>query len=797
MAEMDQFYEDMRAGNPNLPKPKYGSASEVKQEAKELSRKIYTTRRNLVDLLDRHEATIRKRWLKKTGEQRRKTLSAAFPGIAAHHRPDFQAVREENASIVKNGRTRFYDAFLLPSLNLQDLSQPTNLLLFLHSRTRFAPSEFVNADANSVQLGMSSQAIIPVFLNCWTMYLIGQNTSQTYGRLVAWDDDDDAFDDMSSGVGNLPGEGLLVLQVQERKMRFLLECVHLILHDIPHADLSIAKQLPLKADEMLPVTYDRPSLQQDIIEAPYKRSMPFDLSRIDIFVVARLAEAEDHIWSLREDPLYFHEAALQRSEHRLERIKDKSGRPSSILGESDFWDSVLKNVIWEAYARFLMWNNVAKELEHVISLQSRYREVLRPGSKAPEDYEGAIEHLSYRIEKTISAVRDTWRTALPSSTHFRQSFIRDGRKIATKGKTDYFMFLLLMLSDNTQVMLTGLHTACDEIERVSTNKRQENERLTPYLAQMLSDLSLLGELQRQVSLRVAGPRMTLTASEEEKEKRFKTRNRPESKLAEILATPVTLSDKGTPLDRFSCPSRSTTQMSTRATQRAESELDAFWSFFDVCVRRNTKATLHEILKDVLVPRNIHRTPDWEVPLANKSNTDQLNTSTSDNEPLDALAELQRRTETTVISSEPSASQPKKKTRGQPSENIASSTDTDAQTTDDDETRPPPHPPITVPKRAYKTFKSLFGGIAEDEKAGEIPWTNFLSAMASAGFAIKKLDGSAWVFSPTDPLLLRSIIFHEPHPASKIGVNIARRIARRLSRAYNWTAGTFVRGSTGD
>lgn len=62
----------------NLPMPEFGEAVAVRKEALARSTAIFKHYRILRDLLDRHEATIQKRWLKKGKEQRRKTIAAAW-----------------------------------------------------------------------------------------------------------------------------------------------------------------------------------------------------------------------------------------------------------------------------------------------------------------------------------------------------------------------------------------------------------------------------------------------------------------------------------------------------------------------------------------------------------------------------------------------------------------------------------------------------------------------------------------------------------------------------------------------
>ncbi|KAI4245931.1 MAG: hypothetical protein L6R42_010044, partial [Xanthoria sp. 1 TBL-2021] len=240
-ADPKSMFEAMAAGNPNLPVPVFLSFQQAKAKAKQYSHDIFTAQRALVNILDRHEETVIKRWQKKTTVQRQKLLTTAFPAIPPTHRPDFWAIRKESTRQRRAG-TLFRDHWLLPSLNLEDLSKPRNLLLFLRSRTRNPPGEFVNADANSVHIGHTVQALMPPYLSGYTMLLAGQNTQLSYGRMLSWDEDDDAFDMMSSGTGLQPGEGLQVLEIQQRKMQFLQKCIELILQDLPLHDHNIPKQ---------------------------------------------------------------------------------------------------------------------------------------------------------------------------------------------------------------------------------------------------------------------------------------------------------------------------------------------------------------------------------------------------------------------------------------------------------------------------------------------------------------------------------------------------------------------------
>lgn len=98
--------------------------------------------------------------------------------------------------------------------------------------------------------------------------------------------------------------------------------------------------------------------------------------------------------------------------------------------------------------------------------------------------------------------------------------------------------------------------------------------------------------------------------------------------------------------------------------------------------------------------------------------------------------------------------------------------------------------IHVDKRALNTFHTLFFRPTHSAQPGEISWNDFLHAMANAGFASEKLQGSAWHFRPSSCNVDRHIQFHEPHPARKIPFRSARWIGRRLTRTFGWNGEMF-------
>ncbi len=170
--------------------------------------------------------------MKKTKDQRKKVLLAARPNMAAVHRPDMLALTKETPQQRANGSI-YRDVYLWPYLNIEDLVRQRSLLLLLNSRGRHLPDAFAHADFEGVHVGSASGALRPAFLDSHTMLLNGQHTAETYGQLIAWKDNEDAFTWLRSGVGFHPGMGLMVMELQQEILRFLVQCCQTISGDFP------------------------------------------------------------------------------------------------------------------------------------------------------------------------------------------------------------------------------------------------------------------------------------------------------------------------------------------------------------------------------------------------------------------------------------------------------------------------------------------------------------------------------------------------------------------------------------
>ncbi|KAJ5358486.1 uncharacterized protein N7496_010899 [Penicillium cataractarum] len=261
------------------------------------------------------------------------------------HRPDFEAFRKESEADPDRG-TKY-----------------RTLPLLLNARGRHPPSHFAAADIDAMHLGLVTKAIVPIFLNQYIMVLNGitENLLE-YGKLVGWDEHPDAFDWMTKQKKFLPGEGLLILEVQERLLTALLKCCLQLLREKP----------PLKPESEI-TGFE--SLGIMAAEAPYRVPAELDLRLIESLLAARASAAEDHLWALREDPDYFSRAVLDAQDHRQEMLKDTRGMSHPLFnrGERDvLWARVIGSVVLDAYIGLEIFTELSSQAKKLASMQKKY-----------------------------------------------------------------------------------------------------------------------------------------------------------------------------------------------------------------------------------------------------------------------------------------------------------------------------------------------------------------------------------------------------------------------------------------
>lgn len=331
-------------------------------------------------------------------KQKKAILLAVWPNMAPSHRPDFEALKREEMAGRPGGVTMFREWFLWHAINLEDLSLKRSLLYFLHGRGRNLPGTFARSDFNRTGIAHASGAVGIPFISGQTMFLDGR-TPTKYGRLVSWEDDSDALETLKSGraFSMDPGHGLLTLEIQERIMQFLVECCKGILHDSSDSGSLTDSQSPVQ--DTLPAVItdasDYPTTVALTIERQYRATSTFDYQRMRSIIGAKRAEAEDHIWSLREDPSYFADTILEWSEHLRERLLDTRGQdhpvgPKLTQNHALFWERVIAHAIANSYASLINWHIIERQLTILERLQEKYAGAISPQRQLPYEYLQAL-----------------------------------------------------------------------------------------------------------------------------------------------------------------------------------------------------------------------------------------------------------------------------------------------------------------------------------------------------------------------------------------------------------------------
>ena len=804
MEDSAGFFSDPRnffsAVGSHLPQPSsFPTAREVSREARVRSSAIFEQWNALHDILDRYEELVRRRWLKKTHGQRTTILLSAWPDMSKTHRPDFVALRKETQEARIRG-SRYRDAYLWPYINLEDLLQGKNLLLFLNSRGRNLPECFAFADIEAAHLGIVSQAVQRPFLNGYTMLLSGQTVAQNYGKLVAWDDDDRAFDWFMSGAAASPADGLLLLEIQQKLLEFLVKCCKLILHEFSPSSLT-DKAAPIHK-EPSPLSSDPTawtSLTTLIAEAPYRIPGRLDLKRLKAIIAAKRSAAKDHIWGLREDPGYFADIVKDFSDHRQETILDANGKSHPLLQTSTFWNRTLGNVITDAYGGFIVWDDLYKQLTSLTALAQTYSKPVSWDSTVAKEYSDQLHQFRYHLQQMTNGPIQSLKQGVPASPPLRSLFVREPQekntttiKVRTKngiGKND-LLWIFSALWDDQQLFLYGLSNLTDELDRVLNKEAAQKQNVSPWVADKISNLSILAESLRQLKFFqpwANGAENEAIDREETLKAGFAVSM---SDLAKIVAgaTKLSVAEQGNPSSRFFYypADKRRTRQTVEDMHQAENRLDAFWNKVDQHFVNDAGGwSLSQALPE---HRELCRTPAWvevfEEP-GTGSGSDHPEPSNWPARPVSLNTEHESHSPAPDRGALPLRT--KIKTRG-----VSRSEPAQTGSEQSEDTEPDAQRRIVVGKRALKVFSTLFHLPSQSDQPGEIPWLDFVHAMSSTGFVPEKLGGSVWQFTPTKLDVERSISFHEPHPHNKIPFLVGRRFGRRLNRAYGWTGDTFER-----
>ena len=832
-ARWNAIFDPRKAYEPasgQLP-PDSTTIYEMKEMVYSRSKKLFDDWATLNKILQRHEGILRKRWPKKTMEQRKKVLLAAWPSMPLSHRPGLRTFESIPDDLMDSQLPKYRNDFLWPYINLEDLARGNLLLIFINARGRHSPDEFAHADWDAATLGHKSGAVQFRWFNCHTMLFLCRHTPEPYGVLTDWIHNSKAREWLENRIGFWVGQGLIILDIQQKILEFLVKCCYVIFQDRPSESL-VDESVSIQPEPTFSPVADGslPSLETIAAEAPYRVPAHLDVTRLHHMVLAKRSAAEDHIWTLREDPAYFSDTVKTYGDHRTERLLDIDGKPTRTVGKPLFWDRVLEYSIAHSYSNFELWNRVYRQLVFLANSKEKYSSSISTTERLPADLEDTFQEVMYLLSQASKLIISTLYIRVPSSLPFRPYYYRfnpvPGENLVIvelRNTSKFFEDKLIWLYQNIvqpdRVRALGLSFFVDELERLIQRDFKQKERITPFVVRILSDLAVVAEIERQLKLFqpwAAGMAAQMEQNWKSYVKFEGICNTIEDFIADLEGISPPLSRLGTPSDgRFTYPAHQRrTRATTEVMRKAEGNLDLFWSTIDAHFA-DKSPRLKEIESHMSERRPFQRTPEWVEPIVEKKKKKKTRQAGPEQLYIPLPGPNPTEKDGACFAPPAGAGPPKIKTRKNalitdPAALGAEPVPTPEPVQHVQQHPEPAHallpPSFTVSKRAFKIFSTLFHNPLEPNQPGEVVWSDFLHAFAAIGFAVEKLWGSEWQFTPPATAHLtggsstttnhnadRSIVFHEPHPHKKIGFLQARRHGRRLNRVYGWTRESFVLG----
>ncbi|KAJ6281928.1 hypothetical protein J3E71DRAFT_362053 [Bipolaris maydis] len=648
----------------------------IAKHASSLGESICKDYNDLNKIIIRHEATIRKRWLKKTQVQRRDILLKAWPNMPQTHRPDYTEVNGSlNYHKLSNNlreclgtddkKTPPSASKIWPFINLEDLTKPKSLLIFLNTRGRNVPSMFTLTEEVFSPLAVMSMCSYELELDQYSLQIIA----------------------------------------------FLAVCSKLILHDMDHDMLycSAIQEEPPSSELELPSDLGFTTFADTLMVAPYRNRGSVEFLRLRAYFDALCTNAKDHILALREDPSYFADA-----------FKD-------ILDSKCFLMCNAAKLVTNAYSMFFSW----RELYHMADLLSKTSMQNQRGDFATllTEFNCTVGHVFKLIYQMLECAS--------MSPNVRKYYIRAGSHIIMqRWKIRSLEEFQLMSSfecfnrgeDSEDVEGAALYLLLDHVTKIMQENKAARDLVSPRVSELFAQMSVIGECAMQLSVWCGTPQGS--SFDLSKPHPHAHRNGFYEWLDHLDHgyMPVHLINpfRGK-LDYPAYKARN--PKTVRAMREAEDNLDKFWADMQITGAFDRLAVVGEKIKA--------------------------------------------------------------KTKGSPESVMGVDVpQTHMCGTDDEENVPQV---FMLDKRALKVMKTLFHvpQFDHDDLPKGVKWHEFKRAMAHIGFAVEKLQGSAWQFTPGESLhVRRAIQFHEPHPVSDITYIMAKRFGRRLERVYGWNSASF-------
>lgn len=739
----------------DLPTPTKLTREEIATLSTAFATSIIRDWTRLNAIVKRFESVIQKRWLKKATKQRRALLLQAWPDMSKDHRPDFASFRK-HSRFAPRSRTCPSAAYLWPYINLEDLQQHHFLLLFINSRGRIMPEAFAAADLTAAHLGHGWEMCMHDLVEA--AYFVGRRTPRSYGACI----DLRVGLLISAEVPFHPMSGLLALEIQKEIYGFLVRCAELILHDVdprqfllaphqpPPSVLDIAKPRSTETSTGFETKY---SLTTHQLETPYRAPQGMDLERVKMLVAARRSAAEDHIWSLREDPAYFVNNLTEWKEHDIEYIRHEVKHNCTQC-----WGLLAGRMIKDASNYFLFWDDVHRRIQAMPSLEAQLKRADRLDLRLHKQDERLWVELQALVGSMITLPIDRIQAGWPVSPRIRHCYnweapfsslserwyTKSDRQMSNDERRLHLVFL--NIADPDKRSLHGLRHLVSEAQYIFDTEPAAAQLVDPWMMEHFADLALLTYLETTingfepwasswVARDVLGERAVYTAVD----KSLALTSLLRKAIPDACAAQDCLGD---PFSRmYDYPVDKAFSVANMKQMRvAEQALDRFWGQVDEGVDDVAGTTLLNVLEQrVYEQRVMYRTPSFTVT--------KVSGFPSTEAPLRQLNINVPRVFGCEAAEQPSTlkrtKNQKVKTRGTPARSHPMSPEALVAAAELADPPPPPAKIYQVNKRTYKVMSALLPSVAnaDQHQRFEIDWTDFCYALNAIGLQPEKLYGS--------------------------------------------------------
>ncbi|KAI5272017.1 hypothetical protein E4T47_04688 [Aureobasidium subglaciale] len=766
-----------------------------------LSTRLLSDWQQLKAVITGHDDLIQRRWRKKTRDQKRAVLETAWGrDLSESHQPDL--------TLFINGAdqesTNLLDAYKWPYLNLEDLLQPRMLPMFLDSRATHHPYAFCHADLNACALGLSTGKLRTSDLEGYMLFDDSKD-ARFYGQVAQESNDSDPANNLSSYRFKF-GDGLLILETQQRLYQFLLACAKSVMHDVAlEATETVAPDSESRSSSANEHTST--SLAARTLNAPYLAPAELDMSRLKSLVSAKRSGIADHIWLLREDPSYFADCVNEWKDHQPEMLLDSQGNKHPIHKAGltkAFWNRVLRKMITDSYLSLSLWDSTYSEVCKLDNLLQQYTKP-SPLQPLPTELAFAIKKVRHLLQISATNSITLLKSHVPPSPPMLKYWHREGTSTAEHHSSKFRMiqnprsendpalnrlfWMYTTLWDEKQVSLVGLHTLVGELERLTYADTKAKDLQSALVVDNIGDLGIISECLHQLSLYCPWSRSIeheMARNRQQLAEEFYTKAADWENFRRMSWQGVDLAELGSPGDgRFSYPiSNRRTKTNASALYKAEHQLDAFWHEIDTHFASQPSTLPDKMMRLLLAgDRSLHRTTEWQEPvIAEVKTSGKLNgrangkTSNKGKGRSNSISVINAKDKQTEKPTPPvqqshesldeqlsttylQLGRHKRNTSLHDSPSKIQSKDSPTKTKPKAEHSPAKKPVaipcdhvISVDKRAKKTFSTLFFVPSTHDTPADTTWTDFIHAMLSCNFSVEKLYGSIWHFTPPADLI---------------------------------------------